>query len=133
MRYSIFNVWFQLKKQNKNKVNKYTKGCTNTKVIYWFCYMFNNYKSKHRTFRKGDQNVPQKRFHARYIISMVPVELMIEISLSLKMWATQAVERKRNFLGTQISDRFKWKVGVLILTQIHILVYSFIYRLYSYL
>ena len=26
----------------------------------------NNYKSKHRAFRKGNQKVPQKRFHARY-------------------------------------------------------------------
>ena len=26
-----------------------------------------NYKSKHRSFRKGKQNVPQKRFHSHYI------------------------------------------------------------------
>ena len=28
--------------------------------------MFNNYKSKHRAFRKGNQKVPQKLFHAHY-------------------------------------------------------------------
>ena len=33
-----------------------------------FCYRFNNYKSKHRAFRKGNQKVPQKRFHAHYCL-----------------------------------------------------------------
>ena len=28
---------------------------------------FNNYKSKQRFFRKGKQNVPQKRFHSHYV------------------------------------------------------------------
>ena len=28
---------------------------------------FNNYKSKHQSFRKGKQNLPQKRFHSYYI------------------------------------------------------------------
>ena len=32
-----------------------------------FRVRFNNYKSKHRPFRKGKQNVPQKRFHSHYI------------------------------------------------------------------
>ena len=32
-----------------------------------FRLRFNNYKSKHRSFRKGKQNVPQKRFHSHYI------------------------------------------------------------------
>ena len=32
------------------------------------CYRFNNYKSKHRAFRKGNQKVPQKRFHAHYCL-----------------------------------------------------------------
>ena len=27
-----------------------------------FCLRFNNYKSKHESFRKGKENVPQKRF-----------------------------------------------------------------------
>ena len=27
----------------------------------------NNYKNKHRSFRKGKQNVPQKYFHSHYI------------------------------------------------------------------
>ena len=27
----------------------------------------NNYKSKHRSFRKGKHNVPQKRFHSHYV------------------------------------------------------------------
>ena len=29
---------------------------------------FNNYKSKHRAFRKGNQKVPQKRFHVHYCL-----------------------------------------------------------------
>ena len=32
-----------------------------------FCLRYNNYKSKHRSFRKGKQNVSQKNFHSRYI------------------------------------------------------------------
>ena len=32
-----------------------------------FRLQFNNYKSKHRSFRKGKRNVPQKRFHLHYI------------------------------------------------------------------
>ena len=31
-----------------------------------FHLRFNNYKSKHRFFRKGKKNVPQKRFHSHY-------------------------------------------------------------------
>ena len=33
-----------------------------------FRYRFNNYKSRHRAFRKGNQKVPQKRFHAHYCL-----------------------------------------------------------------
>ena len=32
-----------------------------------FPLRFNNYKSKHRYFRKGKQNVPKKRFHSHYV------------------------------------------------------------------
>ena len=32
-----------------------------------FHLRFNNYKSKHRSFRKWKQNVPQKRFHSHYV------------------------------------------------------------------
>ena len=35
-------------------------GKTKTK----FRLRFNNYKSKHRSFRKGKKNVPQKSFHS---------------------------------------------------------------------
>ena len=38
-------------------------GKVKTKFRLWF----NNYKSKDRSFRKGKQNVPQKRFHSHYI------------------------------------------------------------------
>ena len=31
-----------------------------------FHYSFNNYKSKHRTFRKDNRKVPQKLFHTHY-------------------------------------------------------------------
>ena len=33
-----------------------------------FRYRFNNYKSKHRAFRKGNQKVPQKLFHTHYFL-----------------------------------------------------------------
>ena len=33
-----------------------------------FQYRLNNYKSKHRTFRKGSQKIPQKRFHCHYCL-----------------------------------------------------------------
>ena len=33
-----------------------------------FRYRFNNHKSKHRAFRKGNQKVPEKRFHAYYCL-----------------------------------------------------------------
>ena len=32
-----------------------------------FRLRFNNFKSEHRSFRKGKQNVPQKRFHSHYV------------------------------------------------------------------
>ena len=38
-------------------------GNVKTKFRLWF----NNYKSKHRSFRKGKQNVLEKRFHSHYI------------------------------------------------------------------
>ena len=31
-----------------------------------FRYSLNNYKSKHRAFRKGNQKIPEKRFHDHY-------------------------------------------------------------------
>ena len=47
------------------------KICDNTpyvgKARLKFRLWFNSCKSKHRSFRKGKQNVPQKRFHSRYI------------------------------------------------------------------
>ena len=33
-----------------------------------FHYRLDNYKSKRRAFRKGNQNVPQKRFHPHYCL-----------------------------------------------------------------
>ena len=32
-----------------------------------FRFRFNNYKSKHRSFRRGKQNVPQTGFHSHYV------------------------------------------------------------------
>ena len=70
--------------QETFKIQKGTSNCDSEKVLYLlkckvsgevpyvgkaktkFWYKFNNYKSKHRTFRKGNQKVPQKRFHAHY-------------------------------------------------------------------
>ena len=33
-----------------------------------FCYRFNNYKSKHRAFRKSNRKVPLKLFHTHYCL-----------------------------------------------------------------
>ena len=33
-----------------------------------FRYMFNNYKSKHRSIRKGRQKIPQKHFYDHYCL-----------------------------------------------------------------
>ena len=33
-----------------------------------FRYSFNNYKSKHRAFMKGNRKIPQKRFHDHYCL-----------------------------------------------------------------
>ena len=42
----------------------YNVGKAKTK----FRYRFNNYKSKHRVFRKGNRKIPQKRFHDHYCL-----------------------------------------------------------------
>ena len=50
-------------------------GKAKTKFRLWF----NNYKSKHRSFRKRKENVPQKRFHlySRSIFKIAIEVLMI--------------------------------------------------------
>ena len=35
-----------------------------------FRYRFNNYKSKHRAFRKGNRKIPQKLFHDHYCLDV---------------------------------------------------------------
>ena len=35
-----------------------------------FQYRFNNYQSKHRAFRKGNQKVPQKLFHIHFSLNV---------------------------------------------------------------
>ena len=72
--------------QETFKIQKGLLNCDSEKVLYLlkcnvcgevpyvgktktkFRYMFNNYKSKQRVFRKGNQKVPQKRFHAHYCL-----------------------------------------------------------------
>ena len=36
-----------------------------------FRYRFNNYKSKHRAFSKGNRKIPQKRFHDHYCLDVI--------------------------------------------------------------
>ena len=68
------------------KIQKGPLNCDSEKVLYLlkckvcsrvpyvgkaktkFRYRFNNYKSKHAAFRKGNQKVPQKRFDAHYCL-----------------------------------------------------------------
>ena len=70
--------------QETFKIQKGPLNCDSEKVLYLlkckvcggvayvgkaktkFRYRFNNYKDKHGAFRKGNQKVPQKRFHAHY-------------------------------------------------------------------
>ena len=72
--------------QETFKIQKDPLNCDSKKVLYLlkckvygkvpyvgkaktkFRYRFNNYKSKHRAFRKGNQKVLQKRFHAHYCL-----------------------------------------------------------------
>ena len=72
--------------QETFKIQKDPLNCDSEKVLYLlkckvygavpyvgkaktkFRYRFNNYKSKHRAFRKSNQKVPQKRFHAHYCL-----------------------------------------------------------------
>ena len=85
--------------EDVNLVEKIQKGplnCDSEKVLYLLkykvCgevsyigkakakirYRFNNYKSKHGAFSKGNQKVPQNGFHA-HVVSMATVELAIGI------------------------------------------------------
>ena len=68
--------------QDTFKIQKGSLNCDSEKVLYLlkckvfggvhyvgkaktkFRYRFNNYKSKHRTFRKGNKKVHQKLFHS---------------------------------------------------------------------
>ena len=66
--------------QETSKIREGPLNCDSEKVLYLsllcsslfpvtkFRYRFNNYKSKHRAFRKGNQKVLQKRFHAHYCL-----------------------------------------------------------------
>ena len=49
------------------KLRIFTPFCDAGKAKKKFRLRFNNNKSKQRSFRKGKQNVPQKRFHSHYI------------------------------------------------------------------
>ena len=72
--------------QESFKIQKGPLTCDSEKVLYLlkckvfgevpyvgkaknkFCYRFNNYKSKQRAFRKGNQKVSQKLFHTQYCL-----------------------------------------------------------------
>ena len=74
------------------------------KVKTKFRYKFNNYKSKHKVFRKSNQKVPQKCFHTHYCL---------DGHSGIDDW--DFVIQTENLL----SNRFKWKGVLLILTQAH--------------
>ena len=72
--------------QETCKIQKGPLNCDSKKVLYLlkckvfgevpyvekaktkFHYRFNNYKSKHRAFKKGNQKVPRKQFHTHYCL-----------------------------------------------------------------
>ena len=65
-----------------------------------FRVRFNNYKSKHRPFRKGKQNVPQKRFHSHYIQDCHRAIDDWEVTLSEKCETTNNLKKGRRFGNT---------------------------------
>ena len=71
-------------------------------------YRFNNYKSKHRTFRKSNQKVPWKHFHTDHAL-MTAGKLM----MSNKQWETH-VELKERVTFWQHRPKWKRRVPILI-------------------
>ena len=88
---TLFGLWFYKYYHNVycRSMPKFQKGplnCDSEKVLYLskfkvcggvlyvgkektkFCCRLNNRNSQHRAFRKGNQKVPQKRFHAHYCL-----------------------------------------------------------------
>ena len=59
-----------IKNNNENFSKNICKECGEAlydrKAKAMFRYRFNNYKSKHRAFRKGNQKIPQRLFHDHY-------------------------------------------------------------------
>ena len=57
----------------------------------------NNYKSKHRSFRKGKQNVPQKGFHSHYIQDCCRGIDDLEITLFEKCETHKQLKERKTF------------------------------------
>ena len=72
--FKIFKIWSGPLNSNSEKVLYLLKCKVCVEVPYVgkakakFRYRFNNYKSKHRAFRKRNRKIPQKRFHDHYCL-----------------------------------------------------------------
>ena len=62
-----------------------------------FCFRFNNYKSKHRFFRKEKQNVPQKGFHSHHVQDCYKVIDDWEVTLFEKCERHKQLKEKETF------------------------------------
>ena len=69
-----------------------------------FCLRFKNYKSKHQFFRKGKQNVPQKRFHSHYVQDCHKGIDDWEVTLFEKCETHKQLKERETFLATQIEN-----------------------------
>ena len=86
------------------RIQSGTLDCYSEKVLYLpRCKISDlkyNYKSKHRSFQKGKQNVPQKRFHSHYVQDYQKV-LMIGKSLYLRsVKRTNNLKKEKHFGNT---------------------------------
>ena len=95
-----------------------------------FYYRFNNHKSKHRAFRKANQNVLQKSFHNHDCLDCHTGIKDWDFVIFGKFETHEQLQEKETFWQHGfLLDRFKWKGGVLDLTQAHILIYSLRFQL----
>ena len=71
-----------------------------------FRLRFNNYKSKHRSFQKGKQNLLQKRFHSHYIQDCYRGIDDWEVTLFEKCESHKQLKESETFLQHKLKKHF---------------------------
>ena len=96
-----------------------------------FRYRFDNYKSKHRAFRKGNRKVPQKLFHIHYCLDGHSgiEDWDFEQCFEQCKTHTQLKERETFWQQRLLPHRSKWKGGVLKLIQKYLVLVFFVFCL----